>query len=121
MKICVPTMTADGKAAEVHDHFGSAPFFTVYDTEGDTIEVIANDNAHHQHGTCLPTNILSECKIDAVLCRGMGLRAVNKLNEANVRVYKADGAAVSDVIAAFKEHRLQQLTADNACDQHKCH
>ena len=32
MKICIPTETNSGKEAMVYGHFGSAPFFTIFDT-----------------------------------------------------------------------------------------
>jgi hypothetical protein len=33
MKICIPTETNEGKSAAVYGHFGSAPYFTIIDTE----------------------------------------------------------------------------------------
>ncbi len=54
MKICIPTATQDGKSAQVHEHFGSAPFFTLCDTEKNTTEIIDNANQHHSHGMCQP-------------------------------------------------------------------
>ena len=52
MKICIPTQTNDGKTVEVYAHFGSAPFFTIYDIENGVVEVIDNSNQHHAHGMC---------------------------------------------------------------------
>ena len=45
MRICIPTETDMGQEAKVYGHFGSAPYFTIYDTEEMTLE-----NACHQHG-----------------------------------------------------------------------
>ena len=33
MKVCFPTQTNEGLAAAVYGHFGSAPFFTLCDTQ----------------------------------------------------------------------------------------
>ena len=44
MKLCIPTETNEGKNAKVYGHFGSAPYFTIVDTEKDTVEVIDNAN-----------------------------------------------------------------------------
>ena len=52
MKLCIPTETNEGKSATVYGHFGSAPYFTIVDTEKDTVEVIDNANQHHAHGMC---------------------------------------------------------------------
>ena len=59
MKICVPTATDAGLEAPVFGHFGSAPFFTVVDTDDGKVEVIPNTNSHHAHGTCSPTSLIS--------------------------------------------------------------
>ena len=40
--------------AQVYGHFGSAPYFTIYDTDSKALEVVNNANSHHEHGTCNP-------------------------------------------------------------------
>ena len=47
MRICIPTTTNDGKTAKVNEHFGSAPYFTIYDTENNSVEVITDNDADH--------------------------------------------------------------------------
>ena len=42
MKICIPTETNQGNTAQVYGHFGSAPYFTIYDTEAKSLEVVDN-------------------------------------------------------------------------------
>jgi predicted Fe-Mo cluster-binding NifX family protein len=74
MKICIPTETDAGKKAKVYGHFGSAPYFTIYDTEKDDCETVDNSNQHHIHGTCHPVGALDSQRIDAVVCAGMGAR-----------------------------------------------
>lgn len=49
MKIYIPTETNEGKSAVVYGHFGSAPFFTIYDTTNASVEIIVNANKHHAH------------------------------------------------------------------------
>ena len=38
MKICIPTMDDRGREGMPSDHFGSAPFFTFVDTEGEVFQ-----------------------------------------------------------------------------------
>jgi ArsR family transcriptional regulator len=121
MKICIPTVTADGKQAKVHEHFGGAPYFTIYDTEKDSVEVVNNDNQHHSHGMCQPMEALSAKGIDAVVCGGMGARAIQKLNEAGVKVYRAVPGSVAEIAQQFSKGGLEEITADNACREHNCH
>lgn len=120
MKICIPTETKEGRQAKVHAHFGSAAYFTIYDTEKDTTSVIGNTNAHHSHGTCHPLGVLGDAAIDAVVCRGMGARAVQKLNEAGVKAYMASSETVEEIVNKYKAGELQEITVRNACAQHNC-
>ena len=121
MRICIPTETSDGKNAKVYGHFGSAPYFTIYDTEKNTCETINNSNQHHAHGTCHPMNILDGKNIDAVVCGGMGGRAVQKLNEAGIKAYLAEPGTVLDMANKYIESSLKEITVENACSQHNCH
>ena len=121
MRVCIPTENKEGLNAKVHGHFGSSQHFTVYDTEKDTLNIIDNTNAHHSHGMCHPIGVLGTSSIDVVVCKGMGMRAVQKLNEANIKAYQADGDTVAEVIKKFKNSELKEITMQNACAQHGCH
>jgi predicted Fe-Mo cluster-binding NifX family protein len=121
MRVCIPTETNDGFNAKVFGHFGSAPFFTIYDTEKETCETVDNTNAHHSHGMCHPISVLGTSSIDVVVCQGMGARAVQRLNEANIKAFMANGEKVSDVIKKYKADELVEITVQNSCAQHGCH
>ena len=121
MRICIPTETKDGKQAQVFGHFGSAPYFTIYDTEKDTVEIISNANEHHSHGMCHPMGALNGKNIDAVVCGGMGMRAVQKLNEGGVKTYRAVPGTVADIAEQFSKGSLEEITVENSCSQHDCH
>ena len=121
MKICIPTETNEGKNAKVYGHFGSAPYFTVVDTEKNSVETIDNANQHHAHGMCQPMNALISKKIDAVVTGGMGGRAVQKLNEGGVKAYRAIPGTVTDIVSQFTKGGLEEITIQNACAQHGCH
>jgi len=121
MKICIPTETNEGKAAQVYGHFGSAPYFTICDVKNDTIEIIDNANQHHEHGMCQPLNALAGKIVDVVVVGGMGARAVMKLNEGGIKTYRAIAGSVEEVIKRFKDGTLEEITIENACASHGCH
>ena len=121
MKICLPTTGNRGLAETVHDHFGSAGYFTIYDTDAQSVRVIANDNSHHDHGACQPLGMISGLGVDAVLTSGMGRRAVQLLNEGGIKVYLLDGDTVQQAVDKFAAGELTELTCDNACGGHGCH
>lgn len=120
MRICIPTTTKDGKMADVYGHFGSAPYFTIYDIEHDAVEIIDNSNQHHAHGMCHPANAIARRRIDAVVCTGMGARAIQKLNDSGIKVYRATAGTVSDTISKFINGGAEEITVEGACSQHSC-
>ena len=121
MRICIPTENKEGLKVKVYGHFGSAPYFTIYDMEKETFETVDNANAHHSHGMCHPIGVLGASSINAVVCQGMGMRAVQKLNESGIKAYRADGETAGEIIKKYKNNELEEITAQNACAQHGCH
>ncbi|HUV29963.1 MAG TPA: NifB/NifX family molybdenum-iron cluster-binding protein [Acidobacteriota bacterium] len=99
----------------IHEHFGSAPYFTLYDTETEEINVIENRNAHHSHGTCHPMSQLARYHIDAVLCSGMGRRAIEALNAEGIRTLDTDVTATREAVRMFSEGSLSDIESARAC------
>ncbi|MCM8792674.1 MAG: NifB/NifX family molybdenum-iron cluster-binding protein [Candidatus Omnitrophica bacterium] len=121
MRICIPTETDEGLKAVVYAHFGSAPYFTIYDTDKDSIEIINNTDMLHAHGACQPTKTLGAKKIDTLVCLGMGVRAVQRLNASRIKAYRIGQGTVEEVINQFKQGLLEEITLESACSQHRCH
>lgn len=123
MKICIPTQTKEGLNARVFGHFGSAPYFTLYDTDSGQVQTLDNTNAHHAHGMCHPVGVVAPAGVDAVVCMGMGRRAVEKLNEAGIKAYRMDAETVAELVEKYKAGQLVELTVENACGHHHggCH
>ena len=118
MRLCMPTNGDGGMNELVHNHFGSAGYFTVYDTELKSLSILKNSNDHHEHGHCNPLEQISQFNIDAVLTKGMGRRAVQKLNSGGVKVFLINGITVEEAIKEFETSNLNELTLQNACGGH---
>jgi predicted Fe-Mo cluster-binding NifX family protein len=118
MFACIPTNGGAGLDDTLCDHFGSAPYFTLYDTRDDRLTVIENINAHHGHGQCHPLSVLRSFSIDAVVCRGLGKRAVAALNAGGIQVYRARSTSVRDALAELKSGAMAAITAAQACAGH---
>lgn len=121
MLICIPTPGNTGRDDTVHDHFGSAPFFTLYDSETDNIEVLDNSNAHHAHGTCHPINQLGKYHINGIVCGGMGRRAIEALTVEGIKIYQAKSKMVAEVIEQVKANDLIEMGPAKACRGHGQH
>jgi predicted Fe-Mo cluster-binding NifX family protein len=118
MKICIPTMDGVGEESTPADHFGSAPYFTFADTEADAYESVPNQGANHVHGSCQPIRYLGDRKVDVVVCRGLGRRALSRLQEAGVEVFVTLEKNARESVKALEEGRLRLLDSEEACQGH---
>lgn len=118
MLVCLPTQGNAGLTDTISDHFGSAPYFTLFDSESDKITIVENQNAKHSHGSCHPLSQLGSFKIDGVVCRGMGRRAIDNLSRENIKVFWVGSRDVADVIAKVKTNELTEIDPAQACAGH---
>ncbi|MBU1317706.1 MAG: NifB/NifX family molybdenum-iron cluster-binding protein [candidate division Zixibacteria bacterium] len=118
MLACIPTNGSAGLEDTVSDHFGSAPCFTLFDSETSEVTVLENRNAHHSHGTCHPMIQLARYKIDCIVCSGMGRRAVEALTSEGIKIYQAESDKVSETVNKLNEGSLTEIDPAKACRGH---
>ena len=118
MKLCIPVATKNGLESEVYGHFGSAPVFALHDTESGSTEFSDNASQHHEHGACHPMRALDGQTVDAIIVGGIGVRAVTRLNEMGIKVYRATRGTLRDVVAGLASSALDEITVDDACSHH---
>ena len=118
MNICIPVEADNGLSSPVCAHFGSAPTFMIVDVDSGTCRAITNGNQHHGHGTCMPLQSLRGEQIDGMVVGGIGMGALNKLNAANIQVYRSEHATIGEVLAAFKAGSLRPMQPGMACAGH---
>lgn len=114
MRLCIPTMDDGGLKAVPSDHFGSAPFFTLVDTDTERVELVRNADHHHEHGRCDPIRSLETEGIDLVVCQGMGRRAMTLLSEAGIPFFITWKPDVAAILVAHRERRLGQEACKEA-------
>ncbi|EMR74635.1 hypothetical protein MBGDF03_00559 [Thermoplasmatales archaeon SCGC AB-540-F20] len=117
MKICIPTMGENGLDNQVGEHFGRVPTYTIVDLDTNEVKVIEN-TSEHMGGQGYPPEIMAKEGVNAMVCRGLGRRAIMMFEELGIDVYIGASGTVKDVIEAFKQDRLQKANVDNACGQH---
>lgn len=118
MKVCFPVAEDRGLASEVYGHFGSAPLFIVVDTEAGTASRITNNNQHHAHGMCNPIMALDNQRVDAIVVGGIGAGALNKLNQAGIRVFQAQAPTVQANVDLFAARGLPEFALQHCCGGH---
>jgi predicted Fe-Mo cluster-binding NifX family protein len=115
MILCLPTVDPGGLTSRLSPHFGSAPCYTLADTESGHIEVVENTRARHEPGHCDAAKQLEGVGVGAVVCRGLGRRALAGLVGCGIPVWVTEAWSVSDALAAFRAGELHPLTHDEAC------
>lgn len=118
MKLCIPIEEDKGLESIPHGHFVSAPMFMIFDTESNETKVIDNSDLHHAHGACHPMKNLDGENIYAVLVGGIGGRAIARLNEIGIKVYRSTQGTIQENVDDFRNNGLTELTPDNACRHH---
>ncbi|MBN1928795.1 MAG: NifB/NifX family molybdenum-iron cluster-binding protein [Chlorobiaceae bacterium] len=122
MKIIIPLDENDGLGSRVCEHFGSAPFFGVVQSESGQVEIIGNPNMNHEHGQCTPADAFAGTGAGAVIVNGIGARAAERLQSLGIDIYMAAQVeTLADAIERFGNGELQKAGAQAACQGHGCH
>jgi predicted Fe-Mo cluster-binding NifX family protein len=112
-RIVVPTADESGLNAQLAEHFGRAPYFAVVDLDEDgevsSVRTVPNVGEHFGGGGQTHDRIL-ELKPNAIIVYGMGPRGLAGFQNAKVAVLTANASTVREVIAAYKDDKLQELT-----------
>ncbi len=118
MKICFPVQHDAGIESAVYNHFGSAPCFVVVDSETNTVGTINNKDQHHVHGACNPLKALDGKEIDAVIVGGIGAGALTRLNQAGIKVYRAQSQTIKENLALLTSKSLPEFVLQGCCGGH---
>jgi len=106
-KIAVPV-----QGENVSAHFGHAPEFKLFSTEGNKIngeEII--ENPGHQPG--LLPKLLNEAGADIIIASGMGQKAIAIFEHNDIEVVCGAAGNARDAVADYLNGRLD--ASDNAC------
>ena len=112
-RIVVPTIGQEGLNANLAQHFGRAPYFTAVDVndKGDVTNVKTVPNVgEHAGGRGHAHNNILELQPNVIIVYGMGPRGLNTFQSAGIAVLRANANTVNEVIAAYKDDKLQELT-----------
>ncbi|MFZ5351647.1 MAG: NifB/NifX family molybdenum-iron cluster-binding protein [Bacillota bacterium] len=120
MRVCIPIGENKGLDSIAFDHFGSAPFFLIYNLANEEMKLIQNQDLHHTHGMCQPLKAIAGESVDAILVAGIGAGALNKLRNQGIRVFRAESSTAAKNIELLKNNKLHEFEADHSCGHHGC-
>jgi len=121
-RVIVPTENQEGLNAQLAEHFGRAPYYTVVDLEenGEVSNVQTFPNVgEHAGGMGFSHDHILEYKPNAIIVYGMGPRGLDSFQSAGVAVLKANADTVNKVISAYKNDSLPELTEGCEHAHHK--
>jgi predicted Fe-Mo cluster-binding NifX family protein len=112
-RIVVPVSDDKGIDAQLSQHFGRAPFYAIIDLddEGNVIGqgTIANTSEHFG-GVGLPPDRILQLKPKALITYGLGPKALRVFQDAGVAVLRTEANTVREVVKAYNNNELQELT-----------
>jgi predicted Fe-Mo cluster-binding NifX family protein len=113
-RIVIPVEDNSGLEAKVAQHFGRAPYFVLIELNGrgqiTNIQIDPNTN-EHMGGTGHPHESLLVLKPAVIIASGMGIGGLRSFQDAGIKVLKAQGSTINEIITNFKEGKLEPLTA----------
>jgi len=125
MRVAIPVAEDCGLESLVYGHFGSAPVFLLVDPETMSVESLENGNQAHVHGQCSPMKALAGTRPDAIVVGGIGAGALVGLRQAGIKVYRATGNTVAEVVSLLKSGDLKEIAVEDTCGGHRegsgCH
>jgi len=117
VRIVVPVSDEGGIDSHLSQHFGRAPFYAIIDLDekGQVIGqgTIANTSEHFG-GVGLPPDRILQLKPKALVTYGLGSKAIKMFQDAGVAVLRTEANTVREVVNAYNNDELQELT-------HGCH
>ncbi len=119
MKIAVPVEDRDNQNAKPYSHFGSAPFFLIYETETEQVEILDNRNHKHEHGNCSPMDALADLQVKGIIVSGIGGRAIEQLTHLGITVYQSCCGSISENLKALVQGKLARFSVERCCGHHR--
>jgi len=117
MKIAIPTLDDRGLDGTVSAHFGQAAFHTIVDMETGAVCAKANSGQHFG-GAMRPAEVILNLGIGAVLCSGLGQRAVRLFQDAGIAVFCGAEGNVQAALDAYRDGKLKPAAEADACPGH---
>jgi len=114
MRILIPVLNNEGRNSKVSWHFGRAPFFALYDSENNRLEIIETMKEGSGGKSRLAEDML-EYKPDVIFAREMGPRAVDLFESKNVKVVTGNYDIIDDIIK--NKDKLKEM--EEGCKEHK--
>lgn len=113
VRLVVPSSEEKGLDSRLSQHFGRAPFYIVVDLDenGNIISDSSIPNtSEHFGGVGVPPDRIIQLKPNALVTYGLGSKALAIFQTAGVAVLRTEANTVREVVSAYNNNELQELT-----------
>ncbi len=113
MRIVVPVLNEGNLNAQLSEHFGRAPYFAIVDIAEDgrvSDQMTIANTSEHFGGVGHPPDRILQLKPNALITYGMGPRALRIFQNAKVAVLRTNVNTVREVVTAYNNDELDELT-----------
>jgi predicted Fe-Mo cluster-binding NifX family protein len=121
IRLVVPSSEEKGLDSRLSQHFGRAPFYVVVDLDekGNIISDSSIPNtSEHFGGVGVPPDRIIQLKPNALVTYGLGSKALAMFQTAGVAVLRTEANTVREVVSAYNNNELQELTEGCQHAQH---
>ncbi len=121
VRIVVPVSDERGNDSQLSQHFGRAPYYAIVDLDekGNIVsESTIPNTSEHFGGVGLPPDRIMQLKPKALVTYGLGSKALRMFQDAGVAVLRTEVNTVREVVNAYNNDELQELTQGCHHEQH---
>ncbi|MCW4016167.1 MAG: NifB/NifX family molybdenum-iron cluster-binding protein [Candidatus Bathyarchaeota archaeon] len=113
VRLVIPVSEEKGVDSQLSQHFGRAPFYAIIDLD-DKGQVIGQgtiaNTSEHFGGVGLPPDRILQLRPKALVTYGLGSKALKMFQDASVAVLRTEANTVKEVVNAYNNNELQELT-----------
>ena len=108
MKIAIPVLTNEGKKSVISEHFGHAPHFAYIEIdEKGKYEINIEKNPLEGHGPGDIPRYLANKKVNKLIVRGVGGRAIGFFQQLGIDVIKGAEGNIEEIMESLEKESLK--------------
>ncbi len=109
------TIPIDETKNDVCVSFGRTPYFMIYNTETDSVEIVENPAADAESGAGpKAAQLVIDLETDVLITVRCGENAAEVMKAADIKIYKSEVTNAMENVKLFKENKLAQLNKFHA-------
>lgn len=118
MVIAVPVNERKGLSSRVARHFGRCEYYALINEGGELLKFIKN-SSRHKGGVKQPPEVIHDNGADALLCTGIGPKAIEFCKKLGIKVFVGRGGTIKQIFESWNNDELTRASADEACEEHR--